>query len=76
MSQLTLEFSNKDDLNLVLSVARRLKAEVLYIKSDDDEILANKDRKVMLQKQSIDSQFLTDVNEITMDFINADLESK
>lgn len=76
MSQLTLEFSNKDDLNLVLSVARRLKAEVLCIKSDDDEILANKDRKVMLQKQSIDSQFLTDVNEVTMDFINADLESK
>lgn len=74
MSQLTLEFSNNEDLNLVLSVARRLNVQVVSLKTTGDRKMSAKDRVSILKKQARDEQFIGQTEEITRDFIHVDKE--
>jgi len=74
MSQLTLEFSNTEDLKLVLSVAQRLNVHIISIKSTDERHMTSQERDTLLQKQANDLQFVSDVNEIEEDFSYTDSE--
>jgi DNA-binding protein len=74
MSQLTLEFSNKEDLNLVLSVVKRLNIQIVSLKSTGDSQMSAQDRISILQKQSRDEQYIAETEEITSDFIHVDKE--
>ena len=67
MSQVVLEFSNGEDLNLLLSLAKRLNAHNLSVKSDSS-VEGKNNRRILLEQADNDPLFLADVAEITNDF--------
>lgn len=67
MSQVVLEFSNGEDLNLLLSLAKRLNAHILSVKSDSS-VEGKNNRRILLEQAANDPLFLADVAEITNDF--------
>jgi hypothetical protein len=73
MSQITLEFSNNSDLSLLVSLAKRLNAHVVSLKSD---VVAkpSDNRFSMLKQAAKDPLFLADIAEITADFEHIDKE--
>ena len=74
MSQVVLEFSNREDLNLLLSLAKRLNAHVLSVKSDAP-LEEKNNRRILLEEAANDPLFLADVAEITDDFKYIDNEN-
>jgi hypothetical protein len=70
MSQVLLEFYDKDDLNLLLSFAKRLNVNIISIKSDKKEGT----RESYLLEMSKDKLFQADISEITDDFKHIDKE--
>jgi hypothetical protein len=73
MGQITLEFSNREDLTLLLSFAKRLNVHVVSVKSNDENKTANS-RRMILQQAANDPLFLADIAEITDDFKFSDSE--
>ena len=73
MSQIVLEFSNREDLALLLSLAKRLNANVLSVKSDGT-IQEKNNRHFLLQQAANDPLFLADIGEISDDFKYVDTE--
>jgi hypothetical protein len=73
MSQVVLEFSNREDLTLLLSFAKRLNAHIVSVKSNDAFQPINKGR-AMLQQAANDPLFLADIAEVTTDFQYSDNE--
>jgi hypothetical protein len=74
MNQLTLEFSNREDLDLLLSFAKRLNAFVISVKLSEPASSVINTRRAMLQKAANDPLFLADIAEITEDFKHIDTE--
>jgi hypothetical protein len=68
MNQLTLEFSNREDLDLLLSFAKRLNAYALSVKLSEPASNVTNTRRAMLQKAANDPLFLADIAEVTEDF--------
>ncbi len=73
MNQLTLEFSNREDLALLLSFAKRLNAYVISVKLSEHSNPINT-RRAMLQQAANDPLFLADIAEVTEDFKHLDNE--
>jgi hypothetical protein len=73
MGQITLEFSNREDLTLLLSFAKRLNVHIVSVKSNDENNSANS-RRMILQQAANDPLFLADIAEITDDFKFSDNE--
>lgn len=73
MSQVVLEFSNREDLALLLSLAKRLNAHIISIKSDKPNYEKN-NRLLLLQQAANDPLFLADIAEVTTDFKHIDKE--
>ena len=73
MSQLTLEFANREDLMLLLSFAKRLNIHVVSLISDD-LIEPIDSRRAILQQAANDPLFLADIAEVTDDFKYSDTE--
>ncbi len=73
MSQLTLEFSNRDDLALLLSFAKRLNVHIVSLKSSVS-IKSVNNRQALLIQAANDPLFLADIAEITDDFKHIDNE--
>ena len=67
MSQLTLEVSNQEDLDLLVSFAKRLNMRILSLS-------AVKNKKTLMQQAANDPLFLSDITEISTDFKHADNE--
>jgi hypothetical protein len=67
MSQVILESSNREDLDLILTFAKRLKINVISINSVDTEIKLQ-NRRLILQKAANDPLYLADIAEITNNF--------
>ena len=77
MNQLTLEFSNREDLELLLSFAKRLNAYVISVKLSEPTSKATNTRntrRAILQQAANDPLFLADIAEITEDFKHIDKE--
>ena len=73
MGQLTLEFANREDLALLLSLAKRLNVHVISLISNDLTKPIDS-RSVLLQQAANDPLFLADIVEITDDFKYSDAE--
>jgi hypothetical protein len=74
MSQVVIEFNNYNDLNMVVTLAKRLNGNILSMKNDTEEL--KKSAKMNLMKKARKDQlFLTDINEIEFDFKYIDSES-
>jgi hypothetical protein len=73
MGQITLEFSNREDLTLLLSFAKRLNVHIVSVKSNDENKTSNS-RRMILQQAASDPLFLADIAEITDDFKFSDSE--
>ena len=73
MGQLTLEYSNREDLAFILSFAKRLNVPVISVLPNSSENIAEQ-RRAMLQKAANDPLFLADVAEVTDDFKHIDGE--
>jgi hypothetical protein len=73
MGQLTLEFANREDLDLLLSFAKRLNVHVVSLISNDLKSPID-NRRAMLQQAANDPLFLADIAEITDDFKYSDAE--
>ncbi len=71
MSQVVLEFSNQNDLALLLSFAKRLEVKVISVKNDLKEKHAD-DRLARMKKASKDPLFLADIEAVKNDFAHAD----
>ncbi len=77
MSQVVLEFSNQNDLELLLSFAKRLGAKILSINTPQHlapKSISNK-KYLLMQKAANDPLFQSDVQEMMDDFTHADLET-
>ncbi len=74
MGQLILEFSNQDDLMMLLSFAKRLNARIVSVKQEEKTSgkKAVEDRLELLQQAAQDPLFLADVAEVMDDFAHAD----
>lgn len=72
MRQVLIEFNNKQDLNLVISFAKRLNGNVISINTDQNN--KTKSAIALLKKASLDQLFLEDINEIETDFKYSDSE--
>ncbi len=67
MSQITLESVSQEDIDLLLSFAKRLKVRVVAVKTNGViKILEN--RKSDMKKAALDPLFLSDIAEVTNDF--------
>ena len=73
MGQLTLEYSNREDLAFLLSFAKRLNVPIISVVSNDIKILVD-NRRALLQQAANDPLFLADIAEITDDFKHIDTE--
>jgi hypothetical protein len=71
MSQVVLELANQEDLNLLLSLAKRLNLHVVSVKSDSKKE-SIKNRRAIIQKMANDPLFIADVSDITEDFKHID----
>ena len=67
MSQIVLELSNREDLALLISVAKRLNAHIISIKSETKD-KSHETRADVLKAMAADPLFKADVSEITEDF--------
>lgn len=67
MSQIVLELSNREDLALLISVAKRLNAHIISIKSETKD-KSHETRADLLKAMASDPLFMADVSEITEDF--------
>lgn len=75
MSEVVLEISNQDDLQLLLSFAKRLNVKILSIKGQNNFIETPIDPRIaLLQQASKDPLFLSDLEEIAEDFSHIDLD--
>jgi hypothetical protein len=74
MGQLTLEYSNREDLAFILSFAKRLNVPVISVSPNYSENIAEQ-RRAMLQKAANDPLFLADIADVTDDFKHIDGES-
>lgn len=72
MSQVVLEFSNQNDLDLLLSFAKRLKVKVISIKKNTSKKLPQDNRANMMLQAASDPLFIADVEEVSNDFAYAD----
>ena len=74
MNQVILEFSDQNDLMLLLSFAKRLDAKVVSIKKSRKSFAkeATDGRMRLMQIAAQDPLFLTDVREVMEDFAHAD----
>lgn len=75
MSQVVLEFSNQNDLALLLSFAKRLKVKVISITrtgKEKDTASLQDERLALMEKAAKDPLFLADVQEVANDFAHAD----
>ncbi len=75
MSQVVLEFSNQNDLALLLSFAKRLEVRVVSVKRSikkDGERTLHDDKMAFMQKAGSDPLFLADVEDVMHDFAHAD----
>lgn len=74
MSQVILEFSNQDDLMLLLSFAKRLNVRVISVNKERKAPgkKAADERLALMQQAAQDPLFLTDVAEVMDDFTHAD----
>lgn len=67
MSQITLESVSQEDIDLLLSFAKRLKVRVVAVKTNRaTQILEN--RKSAMKKAALDPLFLSDIAEVSNDF--------
>ena len=73
MGQLTLEYSNREDLAFLLSFAKRLNVPIISIISNDIKSPVD-NRRALLQQAANDPLFLADIAEITDDFKHIDSE--
>jgi hypothetical protein len=73
MSQLTLEFTNREDLALLLSFAKRLKVHVVSVVTNDSKTPSD-NRLSLMKKAANDPLFLADIAEVTNDFKSTDGE--
>ena len=73
MSQVVLELSNREDLTLLLSLAKRLNAHVVSVKTNGEPMLENTRLAVMKQAAN-DPRFLADVVAVSDDFKHIDAE--
>ena len=73
MSQIVLELSNREDLALLISVAKRLNAHIISIKSEIKD-KSHETRADVLKAMAADPLFMADVSEITEDFKFSDKE--
>ena len=73
MNQLTLEFSNREDLALLLSFAKRLKVHIVSVVSNEIKIPVD-ERGNLMQQAANDPLFLANVAEVTNDFKHIDIE--
>ena len=74
MSQVVLEFSNQNDLALLLSFAKRLKVKVVSIKrtaKENDAKPLPDERVARMEKAAKDPLFLADIEEVMHDFAHA-----
>ena len=67
MSQIVLELSNREDLALLISVAKRLNAHIISIKTETKD-KSHESRADVLKAMATDPLFMADVSEITEDF--------
>ena len=67
MSQIVLELSNREDLALLISVAKRLNAHIISIKSETKD-KSHESRADVLKAMAADPLFMADVSEIVEDF--------
>ena len=75
MSQVILELSNREDLTLLLSFAKRLNVHIVSVKSQVPFQTQTADRRrALLQQAANDPLFLADIAEITDDFKHVDSE--
>lgn len=78
MSQIVLEFSNQDDLMLLLTFAKRLNATVISVKKVDAKVPSSQtavsQQLALMQQAANDPLFLEDVEEVMADFAYADSE--
>ena len=77
MSQVILELSNKEDLVLLLSFAKRLNMNVLSVRSTDAAVQPNATsdaRLSLMQEAANDPLFLADMEEVMADFEHSDRE--
>ncbi len=73
MGQLTLEYSNREDLAFLLSFAKRLNVPIISIISNDIKSPAD-NRRAILQRAANDPLFLADIADVTDDFKHIDDE--
>jgi hypothetical protein len=76
MSQIILETSNREDLALLLSFAKRLNIHVVsaVLMDANDSKSPVDNRRDMLKRAAKDPLFLADIAEITDDFKHSDAE--
>jgi hypothetical protein len=76
VSQVVLEFSNQDDLMLLLTFAKRLNAKVVSVKQSGTKTPTSQSAFVqkltLMQQAANDPLFLEDVEEVMADFAHAD----
>jgi hypothetical protein len=73
MSQLTLEFSNREDLALLLSFAKRLKVHIVSVVTNEAKTPID-NRRTLMQQAANDPLFLADIAEVSNDFKHIDRE--
>ena len=76
MSQVVLEFSNQDDLMLLLTFAKRLNATVVSVKKTETKTPVSQtafaQQLALMQQATNDPLFMEDVEEVMADFAHAD----
>ncbi len=73
MSQLTLEISNREDLALLLSFAKRLKVHIVSVVTNEAKTHVD-NRRTLMQQAANDPLFLADIAEVSNDFKYSDSE--
>jgi hypothetical protein len=77
MSQVILELSNKEDLILLLSLAKRLNMNIVSVHSTDTTARPNAtpdSHLKLMQEAAKDPLFLADTEEVMADFEHSDRE--
>jgi hypothetical protein len=75
MSQVVLELNNREDLALLLNLARRLNINILSVDQTIEKSPATTaldERILLMQKAAADPLFLSDLEEVITDFEHAD----
>ena len=76
MSEVVLEISNPDDLQLLLSFAKRLNVRILSVSGlKKNSNVVSDPRLILLRQAANDPLFQSDVEEVLEDFSHADNEA-